>query len=349
MESNIISFPGLGIEEFALNPVAFTIFGIDIRWYGIIITLGMIVGYLVARRNAGIEGIKSDDILDLAIYLIIFSIIGARLYYVIMKPSLFKSFFDVINIRSGGLAIYGGVGAGALTILIFSKIKKISTAKLLDAVAPGLIIGQAIGRWGNFCNAEAHGTVTDLPWRMGIYDDIYISADGVISRVCNYYHPTFLYESLWNLIGFALLMLWYRKKTFNGQIALMYITWYGFGRFFIEGLRTDSLYLFESTLGETIRVSQLVAGICFVAGTIALAVLGRKAKRRKLQTLSGEILSVDSQSAEVCDADPGATDASDSEAGTAQADTGSSGHAIDGDAAGKECENSNAPKESKNG
>ncbi|MBE6611712.1 MAG: prolipoprotein diacylglyceryl transferase [Ruminococcaceae bacterium] len=275
---NTISFPGLGIGEFVLNPVAFTIFGHDIMWYGIIITVAMIVGFFIALRNAKIENIKKDDVYDLAIFLIIFSMVGARLYYVLMKLENYNSFWDVINVRKGGLAIYGGVIAGALTVFVVSKIKKINPLKMLDMVAPGLIIGQAIGRWGNFTNAEAHGVETKLPWRMGI-----MYAGSANTR---YYHPTFLYESLWNILGFVLLMIFYRKKKFNGQITVMYMIWYGTGRFFIEGLRTDSLYIFKSMLGETVRVSQVVALLSAVIG-VALFIVGMLyAKERALDGAS---------------------------------------------------------------
>lgn len=272
--SNIISFPGLGIDGFNVNPVAFSIFGFDIMWYGIIITAAMVVGFFVALHNAKFEKIKTDDVLDLAIFLIIFSMIGARLYYVLMKLEDYHSFLDVINVRNGGLAIYGGVIAGAITIFIVSKVKKINPAKMLDMVAPGVMIGQAIGRWGNFMNAEAHGTETKLPWRMGI---MYAG-----STVTKYYHPAFLYESLWNLLGFILIMAFYKKKKFNGQIVLSYITWYGFGRFFIEGLRTDSLYFMKSVFGETIRVSQVVGALCFIFGIVFLIIGNVKAKDRAL-------------------------------------------------------------------
>lgn len=283
---NIISFPGLGIDGFSLDPVAFRIplpwveGGHPIMWYGIIITLAMVIGFFVALRKAKFEGIKSDDMYDLAIYLVVFCIIGARLYYVLSKPWQYHSFMDVISIWNGGLAIYGGIIAGVLTIVIYTKIKKISTAKLLDAAAPGLILGQAIGRWGNFCNAEAFGEKTELPWRMGLI------VDGVnIGEV----HPTFLYESLWNLLGFALIMLvLYKRKKFNGQIALSYAVWYGVGRFFIEGLRTDSLYLFESVLGKTVRVSQLVAAICVVGGIIVIIIGVSRAKQKKLDEAAYE-------------------------------------------------------------
>ncbi len=279
--ANIISFPGLGIGNFKLDPVAFRIplpfsdgGSHPIMWYGIIITFAMVVGFMIALKKAKYEGIKSDDMFDLAIYLIIFCMIGARLYYVLSKPGEYRTFEDVIAIWNGGLAIYGGVIAGALTIFVYSRIKKLKCVKLLDVAAPGLIIGQAIGRWGNFFNAEAHGTVTDLPWRMGIIED------GIGSM--QYYHPTFLYESLWNILGFALIMLIYKKKKFDGQNVLTYLIWYGFGRFFIEGLRTDSLYLFETMLGKTVRVSQLVAGVCVIGGVILMISGLVRARRRRL-------------------------------------------------------------------
>ena len=271
---NIISFPGLGIEGFEVNPVAFSIFGFDIMWYGIIITLAMVAGFFVARHNAKFEKIKVDDVLDLAIFLIIFSMVGARLYYVLMKLENYHSLWEVLDVRKGGLAIFGGVGAGALTVFIVAKVKKIAPGKMYDMVAPGLILGQTIGRWGNFMNAEAHGGETDLPWRMGIQ---YAG-----SAVTKYYHPTFLYESLWNLIGFALMMIFYKKKKFNGQHAIFYMIWYGFGRFFIEGLRTDSLYFMKSVFGETIRVSQVVGAVIFVIGVISMIIGLARAKDKAL-------------------------------------------------------------------
>ncbi len=287
---NRISFPGLGIDEFTLNPVAFRLplpwaeGGHPIMWYGIIITLAMVIGFCVALRFSKKEGIKSDDMYDLAMWLIIFCIIGARLYYVLSKPGSYRSFMEIISIWNGGLAIYGGIIAGALTILVFTRIKKIGTAKLLDAAAPGLILGQAIGRWGNFCNAEAHGVITELPWRMGIAEGVWANKEmkEVIFGQVQYYHPTFLYESLWNIIGFAILLFLYKRKKFDGQIVLSYAVWYGFGRFFIEGLRTDSLYLLEGVLGKTIRVSQLVAAVCVAGGIIAMVILSRRAKKKAL-------------------------------------------------------------------
>ena len=251
-----IAFPGLGIEEFTVSKVAFSLFGLDVRWYGVIITLGIILCYFYAAWRGKQVGISSDDIIDIAMFTVIFGIIGARLYYVIMSPDQFDSLWDVLNIRGGGLAIYGGVILGSITLIITARIKKIDIFKMLDCAGPGVMLAQAIGRWGNFFNGEAFGEQTEIFCRMGLqhanWSQMY------------YYHPTFLYESLWNLLGFGLINLVYRKKKFDGQIALMYFAWYGLGRMFIEGLRTDSLYL------GNFRVSQLVAGISFVICTVLL-------------------------------------------------------------------------------
>ena len=278
--NHFISFPGLGIGEFEVNPTAFKVFGHPVMWYGILITVGMLCGfltaYLLAKKK---EHIKLDDLLDLAIFTIIFAMIGSRLYYVIMEfdsyrgATLWETFKNVIAVWNGGLAIYGGVIAGAATVFVVAKVKKIKPAKLFDLVAPAVIIGQVIGRWGNFINGEAHGGITENFLRMGICTG---------SEVVKYYHPTFLYESLWNLIGFVILLLLYRKKKFDGQIALSYLIWYGFGRFFIEGLRTDSLYLFKSAWGETVRVSQVVAAICVIGGIIWYILLARRAKDKAM-------------------------------------------------------------------
>ncbi len=264
MGSNFVSFPGLGIGPFKLNPVAFELFGHPVMWYGVIICFGMILAALYALSRAKIEKIKTDDIIDLAIFVIIFGIFGARLYYVlfsldsyIVEGNFLKTLGEMVAIWNGGLAIYGGVIAGFLTILVFSKVKKMRFSTLLDVVAPAVLIGQIVGRWGNFMNAEAYGAETTVPWRMGLHS----SFDGGESFYNEIFvHPTFLYESLWNLVGFILIAVFYKKKKFNGQIFLFYITWYGFGRMFIEGLRTDSLMV------GPVRVSQLLAGATFVVG-----------------------------------------------------------------------------------
>lgn len=256
-----ISFPGLGIGEFEVSSEAFNIFGVSIAWYAIIITFGMAfaVGYIIFRSK-GI-GITFDEVIDFAIFVIPIGVLGARLYYVLMKIEHYNTLAEVFDIRSGGLAIYGGIIAGTIVVIIICYVKKIKFLAFADCVVPGLIMAQAIGRWGNFMNGEAFGYQTDIFCRMGLD----------FGYGMNYYHPTFLYESLWNLIGFVLINIFYKKKQYDGQIFLIIFGWYGLGRLWIEGLRTDSLYLF----GTGIRVSQLVAGLILlfaVAGLIYFAV-----------------------------------------------------------------------------
>ena len=276
-----LSFPGLGIEGWKINSVAFTLGeNFNVMWYGVVIALGMLMAIAYASYRCKQQGIKIDDLIDIAIFTIFFGVIGARLYYVAFNPHGFKTFLEILDIRSGGLAIYGGVIAGAITIVIVCFIKKLSWRKLLDAAAPGAMIAQAMGRWGNFFNGEAYGSVTTLPWRMcspKFANELLTNETALINQ--EQYkqildgtlgvHPTFLYESLWNVIGFILINIFFKKKKFDGQIALYYIAWYGFGRMFIEGLRTDALYIGNSG----IRVSQLLAFVLFAVGS-ALIVYG---------------------------------------------------------------------------
>ena len=254
LRTSVISFPGLGIGEFSVNSVAFTIFGMDIAWYAIIITCGMIAAVAYATFMANKIGITTEDVLDFAIWTIPIGIIGARLYYVLCEIENYHTFLDVINIREGGLAIYGGIIGGALAVLGVAHYKKINFLAFADCVMPGVILAQAIGRWGNFMNGEAFGGVTDVFCRMGLKNVL-------TSGEMMYVHPTFFYESLWNIIGFVLanLFIKYVHKKYDGQIFIMLCGWYGFGRMFIELLRTDSLYL-----GNTgIRISSLLGGIIF--------------------------------------------------------------------------------------
>ena len=278
-----ISFPGIGIDAFTVNKTAFTIpigEGISVRWYGLIITMGIILAMLYATYRAKQEGIVFDDLLDISIFTIIFAIIGARLYYVLFSLDDYNSLLDVIAIWNGGLAIYGAIIAGAITLFIVCKRKKINVCKALDMAAPAVMIGQILGRWGNFFNGEAHGTELfegDFLsfMRMGL-------SYGEGRPIVHYYHPTFLYESLWNLVGFLIINALYKKKKFDGQIVLMYVTWYGFGRMFIEGLRTDSLML------GAFRISQIVAFACFAAGLVLLIIGFRSAHRKELSKESCE-------------------------------------------------------------
>ena len=267
-----VSFPGLGIESFELDNVAFNLGGnFPVYWYGVIITLGIMLAFVYASFRGKYEGVKVDDLIDVALWTVLLGVIGARLYYVlttldqyIPEPFNLGQFIkNVFNLRNGGLAIYGGIICGILGIVIATKIKKMNTIKLMDMAGPGVMIAQSLGRWGNFFNGEAFGgqIAEGHPlyfMRMGLISDNTVSDFGTWEMV--YVHPTFLYESLWNLVGFIIINIFYKKKKFNGQIACMYLAWYGFGRFFIEGLRTDSLYI----PGTEIRISQLVGILCFV-------------------------------------------------------------------------------------
>ena len=282
--STTVSFPGLGIGEFSVDRVAFDLFGKPIYWYGVIIMLGIVAAFAHALIRSKQEGVKADDILDVGIFTVLFGVLGARLYYVVttLDTHRYDSFKDVIAVWEGGLAIYGGIIAGATAVVVTCLYKKLNPLKVTDAVAPGVGLAQAIGRWGNFMNGEAFGyeVAEDsllYPFRMGLISDY---TEGTTMR---YYHPTFLYESLWNIVGFVIITLLYRKKKFNGQITLMYFTWYGFGRMFIEGLRTDSLYV------GPFRISQVIGAVCFIAGAALLVmgfVLTQKGKLSKWLTVS---------------------------------------------------------------
>jgi len=240
-----ISFPGFGIGEFSVDSVAFEIFGVEIAWYAILITFGMICCITYAVLQAKKIGVTFDDVVDFALFTIPIGVIGARLYYVLSEIDQYHSFKDVINIREGGLAIYGGIIAGTLTVLVVSHFKKISFLAFGDCVAPGVLLAQGIGRWANFVNAEAHGGVTDMLW-------------GMVINGGQPVHPTFLYESIWDLAGFLFLHWYSKRRKFRGEIALMYAGWYGMIRFLTEFLRTDSLFI-----GNTgIKTSQLIGGLC---------------------------------------------------------------------------------------
>jgi len=251
-----IRFPGLGLEFF-INPVAFSVFGKEIYWYGIIISVGFILAYLFVTYEARRLGENPEVITDVVLWGTPAAIIGARLYYVIFNWAEYKGNpKEIIAIWHGGLAIYGAIIAALITALLYCNFKKTSFWRIADMCCLGLLIGQAVGRWGNFVNQEAYGVQTSLLWRMEIYDEELAQRIAV--------HPTFLYESLWNVLGF-LILLWYRKrKKFNGEVFLLYSLWYSLGRFWIEGLRTDSLYW------GNIRISQLVAGVAVIGSIIAI-------------------------------------------------------------------------------
>lgn len=228
--------------------VAFSIFGLEIRWYGLLIASAVLIGTVLALKEAKRKGVKEETLIDMLLFAVPAAIIGARAYYVIFMWDYYsKNPSQILNIRGGGLAIHGVIIAGALVATIFAKVRKENFWTLADIVAPSLILGQAIGRWGNFANQEAHGGPTDLPWGIMI--------DGV--KV----HPTFLYESIWNLLVFGFL-LWYRRKkaTVEGEIFVLYLMLYSVGRFFIEGLRTDSLMLGPFRVAQLISLAIIISG-----------------------------------------------------------------------------------------
>ena len=261
-----ISFPGLGIGEFTIDPTAFQLGNRPIAWYGIIITSAIIftVFYIYLRGKR--KHLILDDLIDLAFFTVIPGIIGARAYYVFfdwMKdPSGYDTFIDLIAIWNGGIAIYGALIGGAIGCLCALRYKKIRIPAFFDILALAVQFAQAMGRWGNFCNAEAFGGTTTLPWRMRLECiDHYCRDIGMHGIEV---HPTFFYESLWNVIGFFLLHFYSKKKKFDGEILFLYLGWYGLGRSIIEGLRTDSLYL------GPIRISQMVGILCLLAALSAL-------------------------------------------------------------------------------
>lgn len=263
---SIISFPGLGISPFALDRVAISFGDITIYWYGIIICLGIILGFAAAYMRMKKIGITLDDLADIVLICVPGAIIGARVYYVLAKLDFYDSFWDVIAVWNGGLAIYGGIIAGAISFVLVCKYKKKPVLQMCDCAAPGLILGQIIGRWGNFFNAEAFGITESYDFLGAKFDITRLSENNPLRMTIDgtLVHPTFLYESLWNLVGFVLMNVFFKKKAFDGEVLLWYLTWYGLGRSIIEGLRGDSLYI------GSIRVSQLLAFICFVVGAVLI-------------------------------------------------------------------------------
>ncbi len=240
-----------------MDPVAFKLFGLEVRWYGILIALGVVIGTVLALREAKRRGLNEDTLLDFLLFAIPGAIVGARIYYVVFSWDFYKNNpSEILNLRGGGLAIHGAVIGGVIIAIIFSKIRKINFWVIADIVAPSLILGQAIGRWGNFANQEAHGGPTNLPWGILI--------DGV--KV----HPTFLYESIWNFFVFLFLM-WYRKRAkAEGEVFLLYIILYSLARGLIEGLRTDSL------MWGQFRVAQLISAATIIVGIMVFYIIRKK-------------------------------------------------------------------------
>lgn len=249
------------------DPIAFSVFGLEIRWYGVLITMGMMLGIAVVLYQVRKSGEREDWFLDMALMAIPAGLLGARLYYVLFDlPNYDYTWRSALNFRQGGLAIHGGVLAGVLVGYAYTRYRKVSFFKWADLAMPGLILAQAIGRWGNFFNQEAYGYPTTLPWAM------YIAGE--------YRHPTFLYESIWNLGVFALLIYVMARRRFDGQIAALYLIGYSAGRVWIEALRTDSLML------GPLRVAQLISLLMMAAGAALYLVRGRLAPNDSLTASS---------------------------------------------------------------
>lgn len=288
----ILRFPGLG-WEFPISRVAISIGSLEIYWYGVIIAVGFGLGLWVYLSHNRSCGIHPDEGLDIILWSMLGAIVGARAYYVAFQWDHYKdNLKEIFNLRGGGLAIYGGIIGALIVAFIVCRSKKLPMLPVADAAFPGVMLGQAIGRWGNFFNMEAFGTNTTLPWGM-TSDTIsnYLSrhqaallAQGVVVDPAMPVHPTFLYESLWNLIGVAVLLLWlFPRRSYDGQITLGYTAWYGLGRFFVEGLRTDSL------MWGSVRVSQALGGVLFiVAAGLMLGIFLWSRKPMTLEYIEGE-------------------------------------------------------------
>lgn len=261
-----VSFPNLG-WEFTINRVLFSIGSFPVYWYGMIIATGLILALVYAHFSAPRYHVDSGKLMNCVFAGIVTGIIGARLYFCIFKwDYYFANPIEILSIRDGGLAIYGGIIGALLGGLAVAKLQKMKFLPILDITMVGFLIGQGIGRWGNFFNQEAYGTPTNLPWAM--------MSEGTLGEAV---HPCFLYESLWCLLGVAVLHFYgkYRQR-YAGQIFYLYLVWYGFERMIVEGLRTDSLYLPFSLFGMDIRVSQVLSFVIFVIGIILLAINRKK-------------------------------------------------------------------------
>lgn len=283
---NHVQFPALGLE-FTLNRVAFSLGGLDVYWYGIILALGLLAGMAFAFHYAVDFGIDSDRLVDVMVIGTVCGVACARIYYVAFAPFKYNSLWEMIDLRDGGIAIYGAVIGAFLFGGLACLWRKIPLMPTFDIVAIGFLAGQGIGRWGNFMNQEAFGTNTTLPWGMISEStknyltnwQAALAAEGVTVDPSLPVHPTFLYESIWCLLGFVLLWRYVKKRRFDGEIALLYVVWYGAERFVVEGLRTDSLML----PGIGLRVSQVLALVSVAAALIALVVLRRKHQGQPLQ------------------------------------------------------------------
>lgn len=278
---NQITFPKLG-WAFEITSEAFSIGGFSVKWYGIIIGLGLILAAVYCFSRMKEFGLDGDRVIDVAFVGLIAAIVCGRLYYVVFNLENYKDIKDVVNLRKGGMAIYGALIGAVIFGCIVAKLRKVRIKPLLDIASMGFLIGQGIGRWGNFFNHEAFGTNTSLPWGMSsgriqnyllenadkIYEKTGLAVDPYVAV-----HPCFLYESLWCLLGILILHLYYRKRKYDGEIFLMYVCWYGFERMIVEGLRTDSLFI------GNIRVSQLLAFVFFIVSLTMLVIMRIKIRK----------------------------------------------------------------------
>lgn len=287
--TNTVTFPGLGLS-FEINRVAFSLGSIHIYWYGLLIAVGLMLAIGFAFRHCQEFGVDPDAMIDVIVVGTVMAIVCARAYYVAMAPFAYESVWEMLAIRDGGLAIYGGLIGAFVFGGLACKWRGVPVLPMFDMAGMGFLIGQCIGRWGNFVNQEAFGYNTALPW--GMYSEAtrsYLAsslANGTITVPAGVavdpslpVHPTFLYESLWCMAGFVLLFFYYKKRRFSGDIALRYAIWYGAGRFWIEGLRTDSLLLVPSL---SLRASQLVAAVTVAAALVLELVLTRRSRGKAM-------------------------------------------------------------------
>ena len=283
MNATDIAFPNWNIYLENV-PKTFSVFGFEIALYGVLIGLGIIAGVLLAAHVAKLEKVNPDIVWDFIIYAIIFSVIGGRLYYVIFSWDMYKDdLLQIFNTRNGGMAIYGAVIAAFITLFVYCRIKKLNFLQIADICVPGLVLGQVIGRWGNFTNREVFGEYTDSLLAMCLPIDAVRSRDisaNIAMHIVdgtNYIqvHPTFIYESLWNLALLCIMLLYRSHKKFEGEMWIVYLGGYGLGRFWIEGIRTDQLYL----MGTTIPVSQLLAVVLVVIAIVAEIVIRMRLRK----------------------------------------------------------------------
>lgn len=259
--TNTIAFPALGLS-FQINRVAFTVFGKDIYLYALILLSGFLLGLLFVYNTCEKRGVSKDAVFDIAFWGLFFSLISARIYYVMFDPEVIRgNIWNIFKIWNGGIAIYGALIGAVITALVYCLRHKLKPLKVFDVFVPGLLIGQIVGRWGNFVNAEVYGGITTLPWRMTIN-----GAAGV--------HPLFLYESMWNLLGLIPIILFRDKKTADGQVFFFYSLWYGAGRFFLEGMRQPQYILW--VVPNVLGISQLVALTAVVVSVVMLVYLSLK-------------------------------------------------------------------------